>query len=115
MSSTIALDRPRRGGRSPFFPKGRQVEDKATNEICQLLGTQPRRRDLLIEYLHLIQDTYKQLSAAHLAALASEMGPGTEKWPWPVKWALANTIAKPCPEKSVCNISNDVSLVKSYR
>ena len=73
MSSTITLARPRRGGRSPFYPKGRQVEDKATDEVRQLLGTQPRRRDLLIEYLHLIQDTYKQLSAAHLAALASEM------------------------------------------
>ena len=73
MSSTITLDRPRRGGRSPFYPKGRQVEDKATDEVRQLLGNQPRRRDLLIEYLHLIQDTYKQLSAAHLAALASEM------------------------------------------
>ena len=33
----------------------------------------PRRRDLLIEYLHKIQDTYGQISAAHLAALADEM------------------------------------------
>ena len=73
MSSTITLERPRRGGRSPFYPKGRQVEDTAADEIRELLGNQPRRRDLLIEYLHLIQDSYKQLSAAHLAALASEM------------------------------------------
>ena len=34
----------------------------------------PRRRDLLIEHLHLIQDHHGHLSAAHLAALASEMG-----------------------------------------
>src|SRR6185295_11720084 len=38
-----------------------------------LLGNAPRRRDLLIEHLHLIQDRYGYLSAAHLAALAAEM------------------------------------------
>ena len=37
------------------------------------LGDRPRQRDLLIEYLHLIQDKYNQISAAHLAALAEEM------------------------------------------
>ena len=39
----------------------------------RLLTDRPRRRDLLIEHLHLIQDQYGYLSAAHLAALASEM------------------------------------------
>ncbi|MEP2844435.1 MAG: NAD(P)H-dependent oxidoreductase subunit E, partial [Alphaproteobacteria bacterium] len=38
-----------------------------------LLGDRPRRRDLLIEFLHLIQDRYGHLSAAHLRALAEEM------------------------------------------
>lgn len=38
-----------------------------------LLGQEPRRRDLLIEHLHKIQDAYGHLSAAHLAALAKEM------------------------------------------
>ena len=38
-----------------------------------LLGDRPRRRDLLIEHLHLIQDHYGHLSAPHLAALAHEM------------------------------------------
>ncbi len=38
-----------------------------------MLGELPRRRDLLIEFLHLIQDAYGCLSAAHLAALASEL------------------------------------------
>ena len=38
-----------------------------------LLTDRPRRRDLLIEHLHLIQDHYGHLSAAHLAALAAEM------------------------------------------
>lgn len=33
----------------------------------------PRRRDLLIEYLHLLQDKFGHLSARHLRALAEEM------------------------------------------
>jgi NADH:ubiquinone oxidoreductase subunit F (NADH-binding)/NADH:ubiquinone oxidoreductase subunit E len=54
-------------------PKGRQVEPKALDEVRALLGERERRRDLLIEHLHLIQDAYGHLSAAHLAALAQEM------------------------------------------
>jgi formate dehydrogenase len=54
-------------------PKGRQVDPNALEEIERLLGDRPRRRDLLIEHLHLIQDTYNQISAAHLAALADLM------------------------------------------
>jgi formate dehydrogenase len=42
-------------------------------EVRALLGDRERRRDLLIEHLHLIQDRYRYLSAAHLAALAQEM------------------------------------------
>ena len=60
----------RRDGR---HPKGRQLEDAAILEVRALLGERPRRRDLLIEHLHLIQDRYGHLSAAHLAALAHEM------------------------------------------
>lgn len=59
--------------RAKATPKGRQVDPTALHEIEQLLGDKPRRRDLLIEYLHLIQDKYRQISAAHLAALADEM------------------------------------------
>ena len=54
-------------------PKGRQVDPAALDEVRALLGDKPRRRDLLIEHLHLIQDQYGYLSAAHLAALAAEM------------------------------------------
>ncbi|MBV9975239.1 MAG: NAD(P)H-dependent oxidoreductase subunit E [Hyphomicrobiales bacterium] len=54
-------------------PKGRQVDPTALAEIEALLGDKPRRRDLLIEHLHLIQDRYHQISAAHLAALAELM------------------------------------------
>src|SRR6201996_6751998 len=59
--------------RAKATPKGRQGDPSAAHEIEQLLGDRPRRRDLLIEYLHLIQDKYHQISAAHLAALAAEM------------------------------------------
>jgi formate dehydrogenase beta subunit len=59
--------RPRR------TPKGRQVDTAALEEVRALLGGRERRRDLLIEHLHLIQDRHGHLSAAHLTALAAEM------------------------------------------
>src|ERR1700732_2451567 len=59
--------------RAKATPKGRQIDPTAAHEIELLLGDRPRRRDLLIEHLHLIQDKYHQISAAHLAALAEEM------------------------------------------
>ena len=59
--------------RAKSTPKGRQIDPQAAEEIALLLGNRPRRRDLLIEHLHLIQDKYDQISAAHLAALADEM------------------------------------------
>src|SRR3954451_13067510 len=59
--------------RPPKTPKGRQLDMQAVAEVSALLGDRPRRRDLLIEHLHLIQDKYGHLSAAHLAALAAEM------------------------------------------
>src|SRR5580693_8989092 len=67
-------DRGRTGRRRPGrTPKGRQVDPKALEEVLALLTDRPRRRDLLIEHLHLIQDHYGYLSAAHLTALAQEM------------------------------------------
>jgi formate dehydrogenase len=54
-------------------PKGRRVDQTARAEVAALLGSAPRRRDLLIEHLHKIQDRFGCLSAAHLVALASEM------------------------------------------
>src|ERR1700761_1036450 len=67
-------DRGGAGRRRPArTPKGRQVDPTALAEVRDLLIDRPRRRDLLIEHLHLIQDHYGHLSAAHLAALAQEM------------------------------------------
>lgn len=51
-------------------PKGRQVDEDALAEVNALLGDLPRRRDLLIEALHLLQDGARCLRAAHLRALA---------------------------------------------
>src|SRR3954469_200438 len=59
--------------RPPRTPKGRQVDLQALEDVRALLTDRPRRRDLLIEHLHLIQDHYGHLSAAHLTALAAEM------------------------------------------
>ena len=59
--------------------RGRKVEPKALAEIRELLGDTPRRRDLLIEFLHKIQDRHHCISAAHIVALAKEMNlPTTE-------------------------------------
>ncbi|MEY1554883.1 NAD(P)H-dependent oxidoreductase subunit E [Yoonia sp. R2331] len=60
-------------GKGRHTPKGRQLDDAAWDEVRALLGDTPRDRDMLIEFLHLIQDTYGCLSAAHLRALAEEM------------------------------------------
>jgi formate dehydrogenase beta subunit len=59
--------------RGPDHPKGRQVEPAALAEVQALLGDRERRRDLLIEHLHLLQDHFGCLHARHLAALAEEM------------------------------------------
>ena len=54
-------------------PKGRQADPETVAEIAALLGDAPLRRDLLIEYLHRIQDTHRGLAPRHLAALAELM------------------------------------------
>ena len=60
-------------GKGRHTPKGRQLEDQAWEDVKVLLASRPRRSDLLIEFLHLIQDAYGHLSAAHLRALAEEL------------------------------------------
>ena len=60
-------------GKGRRTPKGRQYDDAALTEVRLLLKGRGRDRDLLIEFLHLIQDKFGHLSAAHLRALAEEM------------------------------------------
>lgn len=74
MSSVIPIHvegsrRPAKGGGL----RGRQASRSALETVRQLLGTAPRRRDLLIEHLHLIQDRHGHLSVDMMAALAEEM------------------------------------------
>jgi formate dehydrogenase len=59
--------------RARATPKGRGVDPDALEDVLALLGEAPRRRDLLIEHLHRIQDRFGCLSARHLVALAAEM------------------------------------------
>jgi formate dehydrogenase len=56
-----------------MLTRGRTTDPQALTQIRDLLGDAPRRRDLLIEHLHRIQDYYKHISAAHITALAEEM------------------------------------------
>ena len=53
-----------------FAPRGRQADGESIQLVSDVLGSGPLQRDLLIEYLHLIQDRFKHLSASHLTALA---------------------------------------------
>jgi NADH:ubiquinone oxidoreductase subunit F (NADH-binding)/NADH:ubiquinone oxidoreductase subunit E len=77
MHATVRHDRRIHPGsgrrRGPDHPKGRQVDPAALGEVQALLGERERRRDLLIEHLHLLQDHFGCLHARHLAALAEEM------------------------------------------
>jgi NADH:ubiquinone oxidoreductase subunit F (NADH-binding)/NADH:ubiquinone oxidoreductase subunit E len=64
--------------RQPRFQlKGRQVNEVARAEVRALFGSQAHvegyRRDLLIEYLHALNDKYRALFERHLVALAGEM------------------------------------------
>ena len=56
--------------------KGRQADDVSLAEVRALLGAVPaegHRRDLLIEFLHRLNDSWRCLHERHLVALASEM------------------------------------------
>jgi len=71
-SNSVGVWKSARGKGRPAT-KGRQTDDQALADVRNLLGDRERRADLLIEFLHLIQDTYRCLSAAHLRALAEEL------------------------------------------
>lgn len=62
-----------RGAGKTHKTKGRQLDEAALSEVNSLLGEAPRQRDLLIEYLHKIQDNFGCLEAKYLRALADTM------------------------------------------
>jgi len=75
----VALATPdalRAGLRRNSRLKGRQPDAASTAEVRALIGECPpegHRRDLLIEYLHLLNDAWRCLHDRHLVALAREM------------------------------------------
>jgi len=73
-TTVTRLRHPGAGGRrGRTTPRGRQLDPQAHEAVRALLGERPRRRDLLIEYLHLLQDACNGIPAAYLVALAHEM------------------------------------------
>ena len=58
---------------APLFPKGRVLREAEVTAVKTLIGAAPYQRDMLIEYLHLIQDAEKCLPAGHLHGLAELM------------------------------------------
>ncbi len=70
---TVAKFRsPGRGGRGAATPKGRQPDAQALDRVAGILSDMPRRRDLLIEALHLLQDARRGLFPDDMVALAQE-------------------------------------------
>jgi len=53
--------------------RGRSLDDTALADVRALLGDSSPRRDLLIEYLHRLQDRYGSIGSAHCVALAHEL------------------------------------------
>ena len=60
-------------GKGKKTPRGRQAQNIHLEEISKLLGDKPRRKDLLIEFLHLIQDKFGCINFEHISALAEEL------------------------------------------
>ena len=65
-----------------FKPKGRQVKIEAIKELYKIIGNNTDlKRDMLIEYLHLIQDANGYISSDLMEALSNEMKlPLVEVW-----------------------------------
>ncbi len=60
-------------GKGKKLARGRLATDISLHNIQSLLAEKPIRRDLLIEYLHAIQDKYGYLGADNIAALSEIM------------------------------------------
>tara|TARA_B110000208_G_C11757944_1_gene425847 strand:+ start:6 stop:1805 length:1800 start_codon:yes stop_codon:yes gene_type:complete len=68
-----SVDDMRRQIRQKSKLKGRQADDSAIEQVQALIGEGPYRRDLLIEYLHVLNDTYLGLKDVHMVAVAKLM------------------------------------------
>ena len=72
-TATVSVDALRDRLRKKSRLKGRQPDETARDEVRALIGPGPHRRDLLIEYLHRLNDEHGALFERHLVALAAEM------------------------------------------
>ena len=80
--------------RSKSRLKGRQTDEVSLEEVRLLIGPRPatgHRRDLLIEQLHKLNDTYRCLHDRHLVALAREMNFSESTFVFPPIEAGAST------------------------
>jgi NADH:ubiquinone oxidoreductase subunit F (NADH-binding)/NADH:ubiquinone oxidoreductase subunit E len=68
-----SVDDMRRQIRQKSKLKGRQADDSAIEQVQALIGEGPYRRDLLIEYLHALNDTYLGIKDVHMVAVAKLM------------------------------------------
>jgi formate dehydrogenase len=74
MTITAVTQRLHRSGRAGrALPRGRQASDADHAALRAILAPDPARRDLLVEYLHAINDAKGYLPTALLAALAEAM------------------------------------------
>jgi NADH:ubiquinone oxidoreductase subunit F (NADH-binding)/NADH:ubiquinone oxidoreductase subunit E len=71
MNTPVKRDKFARAKLAVAKPKGRMLDPEALREVETLLGDLQRRRDLLIEALHRLQDGIGCLHAHHLKALAT--------------------------------------------
>lgn len=55
------------------YPKGREIDEDSITLVRKLISHLPLKRDLLIEYLHLIQDKFNCIKKTNLAALSDIM------------------------------------------
>ena len=77
MEKTVSRQSIKKRNKMKGEKRGRRVNPETLKQVTELISSLPVRRDLLIEYLHLIQDEFGHISAAHITALASIMGLAT--------------------------------------
>lgn len=91
-------------------PKGRQVDPEALSQVRAILGDAPRRRDLLIEHLHAINDHLGCLPAVHLAALAQEMKLAlVEVYEVATFYAHFDVVEEPRPRRPVVRVCDSLT------
>ena len=98
--------------KAPLFPKGRVLRQDEAAAVQALLGDRPRERALLIEYLHLIQDSQGCLPAGYLHALAAELNiPMAEVYEVATFYAHFNVVddAEPRPPKVTIRVCDSLS------